>query len=129
MPNSYVYNPELNLTGQSMNDWQTGSSNVLLKTLIRQALGFLPNFEGLRLAPAGWMPFRACRFAARAHGRRIRIEYATGNVPQRQFRLHGRPLDTVTRDETLGVLTAYTPYDRLSATAENVFEVVDPLPG
>ena len=39
MPNSYVYNEELNMDGESMSDWYTGSANTLLKTLIRGLFG------------------------------------------------------------------------------------------
>ncbi len=46
VPNSYGYNEELGIDGESMNDWQTGSSNVLLKLLIRFVFGFEPDYEG-----------------------------------------------------------------------------------
>jgi len=126
VPNSYVYNRELNLTGQSMNDWQTGSSNVLLKALIRGAIGFLPNFDVLRLAPAAWLPFESYRFAARAHGRRITIHYSRGDLSRRVFRLNGGTVDAVCFDPSTSAWAADVPYDRLRETDENVIEIVDP---
>ena len=45
MPNSYGYNPELGIDGQSMNDWYTGSSNTLLKGLVESFIGVYPLFE------------------------------------------------------------------------------------
>ena len=72
MPNSYVDAPQLNLTGQSMNDWQTGCSNVLLKLLLRYAFGFQPQLNHLCVAPAQWHPFDSLELTALAHGRRIR---------------------------------------------------------
>lgn len=57
MPNSYGYNPDKLIDGQNMNDWQTGSSNVVLKTLIRYVFGIEPAFGGLWIQPAGWAPF------------------------------------------------------------------------
>ena len=78
MPNSYVQNPELNLTGQSMNDWQTGASNVLLKTLVRHAVGFRPGLDALWLRPAAWSPFESINFAGTVHGRRVAVTVTHG---------------------------------------------------
>jgi cellobiose phosphorylase len=83
MPNSYVHNSELGLDGESMNDWQTGCSNVLLKILIHDVAGFQPEFTGLRIAPAPDYPFGAFTFVGRAHGRRIRIEYSVDELAKR----------------------------------------------
>lgn len=89
MPNSYVHNPALGLDGQSMNDWQTGSSNVLQKTLIHDVAGFQPAFRGLRIAPARWCPFDSFTFEGRAHGRQVCIEYRSGSSARRSFRIDG----------------------------------------
>jgi cellobiose phosphorylase len=47
IPNSYIHNIEKGLDGESMNDWQTGSSNVLLKVLIWYVFGFRPELDHL----------------------------------------------------------------------------------
>ncbi len=125
MPNSYVYNPDLGLTGQSMNDWLTGSSNVLLKTLIRFVFGFRPEFDGVRIAPAAWCPLQGFRFRARAHGRRVLIVYERrADVSTRRFALNGEALDGI-RDEMTALPCVLIPYDRLSPDRDNTITVVD----
>ncbi|MBN1510700.1 MAG: hypothetical protein JXB13_01675 [Phycisphaerae bacterium] len=126
MPNSYVYNPALNLTGQNMNDWQTGSSNVLLKILIRYVFGFQPELDGLCVAPASWSPFHSLRFAAQAQGRRVRIEITRDNTSARRFRLNGVDLP-VSADAQTSIPAVFIPYEELRGDAENRIEVVDPL--
>ncbi len=126
MPNSYVYNPTLNLTGQNMNDWQTGSSNVLLKVLIRYVFGFQPGLDALCVAPAAWSPFRSLCFAAQAQGRRVRIEITRNDTSQRRFRINGLTVP-VSADIKMGVPAVSIPYERLRNDAENRIEVTDPL--
>jgi hypothetical protein len=121
MPNSYAYNPDLHLTGQNMNDWQTGSSNVLLKVLIRHVFGFQPGFESLRIAPAVWSPFAGFTFRGHAHGRRIEIRHRQGPGP-RQFTLNGRPWREC-KDVAMTSATEI-PYDQLSKDTLNLVELV-----
>jgi cellobiose phosphorylase len=125
LPNSYVHNPELNLTGQNMNDWQTGSSNVLLKLLIRHVCGFQPGLDALRVAPAAWFPCDGFEFRGVAHGRRVVIERTTDAVERRRCRLNGAELATHVDPQT-GTVGVMIPYDRLSAERENRIEVIDP---
>jgi len=126
LPNSYVHNPELNLTGQNMNDWQTGSSNVLLKLLIRHVCGFQPGFDAFRVLPAMWCPCDGFEFRGVAHGRRVVIVRTTGAVDQRRCRLNGADLATQVDAQT-GTVSVIIPYDRLSLERENRIEVIDPV--
>ena len=57
MPNSYGYNEDMGIDGESMADWQTGSSNVLLKILVRYIIGFEPTMDGLMIQTAKNLPF------------------------------------------------------------------------
>jgi len=111
-----------------MNDWQTGSSNVLLKLLIRYVFGFIPGFDALRVAPAGWSPFERTELAATAHGRKVRIVHtratcAGATIPVEQRVRGGHP------DPELKTTTLALPYEELSTSTENVVEVVDPVDG
>ncbi|MDY4849608.1 MAG: hypothetical protein SO176_05095 [Bacilli bacterium] len=45
MPNSYIYNEELGVDGESMSDWYTGSSNTLIKTLVFDLFGVKPKLN------------------------------------------------------------------------------------
>ncbi len=125
MPNSYVYNPSLNLTGQNMNDWQTGSSNVLLKVLIRYVFGFQPGLDALCVAPASWSPFQSLRLTARAQERRVRIDISRSDTPERRFRLNGAPA-RASVDPRTGASAIHIPYGALRADTENHIEILDP---
>ena len=127
MPNSYVYNPALNLSGQNMNDWQTGSSNVLLKLLIRQVFGFQPGLDELVIAPAGEMPFESFDFRCQAHNRTVRIRMTRGNVAQRRFLLNGKPLAMEKDVSPAGLACVRLPYVGLDPRRENVIEITEPV--
>lgn len=129
MPNSYVENADLNLTGQSMNDWQTGCSNVLLKLLIRYVFGFDPGLINLRIAPAAWRPFETLILEARAQGRRIRVTCSHGGVSHRRVHINGLEVRELVWDENLGVLAASIPYAALRESGLNEIAVIDPIAG
>ena len=57
MPNSYFSNTDYDLFGQSVMDWQTGSSTVLTKAVIRYVFGVQPEYDGFYIAPAAYLPF------------------------------------------------------------------------
>jgi hypothetical protein len=89
MPNSYGYNPDRNIDGQNMNDWQTGSSNVVLKVLIRYVFGFEPALNGLWVQPAGWSPFKSFDFAVKFRGCDVRVHYENKGGSRRGFTVDG----------------------------------------
>ncbi len=94
MPNSYGYNPGLGIDGQNMNDWQTGSSNVLLKTILRHAIGFRMEWDELVLRPANWSPFQCWEIALTARGRRFQIHYEDKGLRRRAFEVNGAARET-----------------------------------
>lgn len=73
MPNSYGENIELFIDGESMSDWQTGSSNVLLKTLLRYVLGYIPSYDGILLQPAADLPYESLKAELSIRGHKIII--------------------------------------------------------
>ena len=126
MPNSYLDNAELNLSGQSMDDWQTGSSNVLLKLLVRYAFGFHPMSDFLRIEPASYFPFDTFQFQAEAHGRRIQIDYCRKDIARRKISLNGQSLSLLL-NEMMAVEGAQIPYDSLSTEQLNLVTITDPI--
>lgn len=85
MPNSYGYNPELGIDGQSMQDWQTGSSNVLLKTLIRFVVGIDVDYDGVWIKPAYYIPFTELSCEVQIRNCHIAIEYKNAQKSLREF--------------------------------------------
>lgn len=95
MPNSYGHNPKKMIDGQSMNDWQTGSSNVVLKTLVRFVFGIEPEFGGLWIQPAGWAPFKDFNAVATVRDCVINVICETNAPRGRRFSVNGEPVEAV----------------------------------
>lgn len=93
MPNSYVYNPEIGCDGESMNDWFTGSSSTLLKSIVRNALGLFPKLNKLTLFPASYFPFEECSLKTRIRDKGITIIYKNKNNGKRKILLDGKELN------------------------------------
>ncbi len=98
MPNSYGLNEDLNIDGESMQDWQTGSSNVLFKTIVRFVFGFDPGHDELTVCPAKYCPFDKITGDFVYHGKTIHIEY-TPRSEKRSFLLNGKTLKNVFSEE------------------------------
>jgi len=76
MPNSYIDNPEIDVDGQSMSDWFTGSSNTLLKLLVSDLFGLVPNLDRtFRLAPASVFPSSFATLGITIQGVRANFSY------------------------------------------------------
>jgi cellobiose phosphorylase len=112
MPNSYGYNPEKFIDGQSMNDWQTGSSNVLMKVLVRNVFGFEPGFREVWLQPASYFPFDRFRFKIDFRGCEFTVEYENRGLGKRCFEWDGKRVDGVP-DPVLGIPGLPIPYENL----------------
>jgi cellobiose phosphorylase len=95
MPNSYGHNPKKMIDGQNMNDWQTGSSNVVLKTLVRFVFGIEPAFGGLWIQPAGWAPFKDFKAVATVRGCDINVICETNEPRGRRFTVNGKTVEAV----------------------------------
>lgn len=95
MPNSYGYNNNLSIDGESMQDWQTGSSNVVLKTIIRFVFGFQPEYRGITLQPASWIPFTKYEFSIQYHNVLLKVTYINKNTGKRSFYIKGVKQDSI----------------------------------
>lgn len=92
MPNSYSYNKELNLDGDSMNDWFTGSSSTLLKCFVRNIFGFNPKLDHIELNPSSYSPFKESSLGLIYKGKEIRIKHVQDNLGHRCY-LNGKLLE------------------------------------
>jgi len=120
MPNSYVYNEDLKIDGESMADWVTGSSNVLLKTLIRYVFGFEPEFDGLWIQTAAWVPFEEFSFRAVIRGCKVNIYYKNTNVGNRKFKVNDIEYEGI-MDEKIGAKKLWISSNELKCGSINVF--------
>ena len=125
IPNSYIHNIEKGLDGQSMNDWQTGSSNVLLKVLIWYVFGFRPELDHLRIQPDPRSPLAQFSYSGVYQNRKIVMSYEkTSAVKERVISLNEKPLKLF-RDEELNALVVDIPCRGLEL--ENQIQISDPL--
>lgn len=114
MPNSYGYNEEKGIDGESMQDWQTGSSNVILKALIRYVFGFDPEFDGIWIAPALWQPFKEFRFQLPVRDCRVNICYRNNGNASRKYVVNGEHQEGVW-DKISGIKRLWIPESELTA--------------
>jgi hypothetical protein len=91
VPNSYGCNPGKAIDGEAMLDWQTGSSNTLLKTLLRFVFGVEPHFDGVWIQPAAWMPFGNVEVALNIRGCAISLRVEQTGRDRRTFEVDGCP--------------------------------------
>lgn len=89
LPNSYGYNEGKFIDGESMQDWQTGSSNVLLKLLIRFVFGFEPQYNGVWIQPSKNIPFKNFEFSICIKGTDVTIQYENKKNDKRVFIIDG----------------------------------------
>ena len=123
MPNSYGYNPQKNIDGQSMLDWQTGSSNVMFKLLIRFVAGFEPSYDGVHIAPAKDLPYDGLNLILKVKNNiNITLSYSNKGGQKRRFILNGAETDGFF-DAEKGVDRLFIPTSALRP--DNVIEVID----
>ena len=77
MPNSYIYNTELGLDGESGGDWYTGSACVLIKVLIYKIFGLECTLDELIFTPCQYMPFKDSKLEMQIRNRKVSVEYLT----------------------------------------------------
>lgn len=112
MPNSYVFNEELLIDGESMGDWQTGSSNVLVKTLIRYVFGLEPELSGIWIQTASWVPFKEFEFSIYIKGCNICLRYKNMGSKQRKYSVNG-VLRAGIYNEIMGLDRIWLPEEEL----------------
>ncbi|WP_428387017.1 GH36-type glycosyl hydrolase domain-containing protein [Mucisphaera sp.] len=125
MPNSYSLIDEAGAFGESMNDWQTGSSNVVLKTLVHDAAGIQPAHDGIWVNPATWAPCSEIRLHLLLRDRPIELVWRRGSGTARTFIVNGR-VQTGEPHPLTGVRRLWLPYDQLKTTTNTICVLDDP---
>lgn len=93
MSNSYVYNETLNMDGESMSDWYTGSANTLLKTLIRGLFGLEVKFNAIQLRPTNVFIAHEATLTVSIGNKLTKIIYRNIKQNGRTFKLNGKVLN------------------------------------
>jgi cellobiose phosphorylase len=85
MPNSYCYNEEYNLDGQSMGDWYTGSGCVLIRNIVKYAFGIQPDLDGIKINPSKYMPTNSAELKLKIKNCDFELIYENNNSNERKF--------------------------------------------
>ena len=119
MPNSYIHEPSIQVDGESMNDWYTGSSNTLLKLLVKDLFGFRPSPDGqLAFYPSRFFPSKEAAMRLSFRGRPVRIHYQNQGKGKRSILVDGQPQDLM--PNPAGILGF-----RLDAPSFSLIEIID----
>jgi cellobiose phosphorylase len=89
MPNSYVYNEEFNMDGESMNDWYTGSATVLIKILTRCIFGINVTQNRINISPAAFFPCKSAQISLKVRNCAITLCYFNKQNSKRQIIVNG----------------------------------------
>ena len=91
MPNSYVYNKDIDVDGQSMNDWYTGSSNTLIKAIVFDLFGINPTIGDIINITPSTFPCKEASISINIKNKKFNITYLNNNHGQRTMTLNGKP--------------------------------------
>jgi len=92
MPNSYVYNEEYEIDGESGGDWYTGSGAVLTRCIYEYALGIQVSPNGVKIATPDYLPTDSVKMNVRIKNCNVEFEYSkTGKG--RIYRVNGEKVD------------------------------------
>ncbi|MEG1886672.1 MAG: hypothetical protein RR177_00965, partial [Oscillospiraceae bacterium] len=121
IPNSYGYNVQKNIDGESMMDWQTGASNVFLKTVVYYIIGIRPQYEGIWIQPAANLPFKKFTAEINIRGALFKIEINTA-ADKRKFLVNQKEAESIW-DEKMKINKLWIPYN--SMQNEMIIEITD----
>lgn len=93
MPNSYIHEDSIQVDGESMSDWYTGSSNTLLKLLVKDLFGFCPKPDGtLSFHPATLFPSASAKMKIFYRGKPIEVSYLNSHSGKRLIKVDGKEM-------------------------------------
>ena len=104
MSNSYVYNEEFGMDGESMNDWYTGSAAVLVKVLTRCAFGVNVTQRKLKIAPAAYFPCVRAELRLKVRDCTVTVRYENKKNGKRRLRVNGETLCAAEYETELSAL-------------------------
>jgi len=124
VPNSYGDNEEKGIDGESMQDWQTGSSNVILKTLIKYVFGVQPEYAGVWIQPSKDIPFETMEIKMTLRGCKLFLKYSNNNNHTRLFKVDNKYQDGL-YDEVMNQKRLWISYQQLKDLEAIKVEIID----
>ena len=122
MPNSYCYNHDYTIDGESMGDWYTGSGTTLIKELVGYGFGIKPNLNGIKIMFPNYFPSNNAEIELKIKGNRVKVVYKNTNSCERVFKVNGNNIIPACHE------LANTKYILLSndaITDNTVIEIID----
>lgn len=124
MPNSYCYNEELGLDGESIDDWYTGSGCVLLRNIIKNIFGVQAQLDGLKIAMTNYMPTENAEISLKIKGCDVTVIYKKDGSGNRKFFVNG-----IEKEAVLGEVSSspeiFIPTNEL--TENTIIEVIEQI--
>ena len=122
MPNSYCENKDLDIDGESMGDWYTGSGSLLLKTFVKYVFGILPTLNRINIIPPSHFPFKTGSVKLTVKGTELTVAYKDTGKGKRQIKVNGKAV-AAENNELLETLKFNIPYTKLGKKVK--VEIID----
>ena len=100
MSNSYLYNEEKKIDGESMADWFTGSGCVLLKVILQCVFGIQPSLDAITIRPADYMPYKSSKICLTVKNVEMTIIYENKGLKERAFYVDDKFVDFIVDEKT-----------------------------
>ncbi len=124
MSNSYGYNPELNIDGESMLDWQTGSSNMVMKILTKYVFGLNFQYDGIKFQAANYCPYESWAYSNNYQQKRLTVKYENKGSKSRTYKFNGKVMEAK-YDEELKTYTWFLSHKDIVGTINIDIEIID----
>ena len=122
MPNSYCYNPDYTIDGESMGDWYTGSGTTLIKELVGYGFGIKPNLDGIKIEFPNYFPADEAEIELKIKGKKVKVVYKNTNSSERVFKVNGK--NTISACHELAN-TKYIVLSNDDITDNTIIEIID----
>ena len=94
MPNSYCYNEEYQMDGQSMGDWYTGSGATVMRTIVEFVMGVQAELDGIKIMPASYIPTDKLKAGFAIKESNVSYIYRNEKLGERKFIVNGKQMDS-----------------------------------
>ena len=90
MPNSYCFNEEFSIDGESAGDWYTGSGAVLMRCIIEHALGIMVSPKGIKIEIPHYVPSDFVKISLNVKHSRVTVTYKKNGKGTCKYFVNGK---------------------------------------